>query len=297
TRGYIAAVNDWQAVLANYTSTDLINWTLQDPFYYNGERILECPDVFTMGNYEYLIYSNWDWAENNRRVLYRYRVSGSSDWTVPTNDNLNGDFFYAGKTVSDGTNRYLVGWIYSLENYRDGEKKVWAGSLSTHQLVQNQDGTLGIKAPEPLVAAFKNNKQLGSETLSGSQVKVYDRLSTSANKISMKINANSSNLFGIKLRACGNIRYSYDLLFDVSDSQIKLVRKEDGQSSVVASNRLPIPADKVFDITLITDGSAGTIYVNNQVAFSFRNYQMNQNAWGIFTDEGSATFSDIVFAN
>lgn len=297
TRGYIAAVNDWQAVLANYTSTDLINWTLEAPFYYNGERILECPDVFTMGNYEYLIYSNWDWADNNRKVLYRYRTTGSTDWIIPTNDNLNGDFFYGGKTISDGTNRYLIGWIYSLENYRDGERKVWAGSLTTHQLVQNENGTLAIKAPQPLVAAFKNNKSLGTETLS-SQTKIYDRLGESANKISMKINANTSNLFGIKLRACGNLRYSYDLLFDVKASQLKLVRKENGQiKSVVTSNDLPIPTDKVFDVTLITEGSAGTIYVNNKVALSFRNYQMNQNVWGIFTDEGTATFSDVVFSN
>lgn len=297
TRGYVAAANDWQAVIAHYTSTDLTNWQLQDPYYYNGERILECPDVFTMGNYEYLLYSNWDWANTNRRVLYRYRPSGSTTWLIPSNEMLDGDLFYGGKTVSDGTNRYLTSWIPTRETYKDNGNFSWGGSLAVHQLEQNTDGTLRVTAPQPIVAKLTNNQQLGSATLSEGETKVFDRLEKSTTKITTKIIAGTATQFGLRMGACGNLRETYDILFDLDNSLLKFNKNERGQNAgTLTSVKLPIPTSKEFAVTLIVEGSVATVYVNDQVALSLRSYRMNQNAWGVFAQNGTATFSDIILA-
>ena len=298
TRGYVAAANDWQAVIANYTSSDLVHWQLQDPYYYNGERILECPDVFTMGEYQYLIYSNWDWADRNRRVIYRYRKSGSSQWIIPQNDVLDGDLFYGGKTTFDGTNRYLTSWIPTREAYKDNGNFSWGGSLAVHQLAQNADGTLRVVAPHILTSKMTNNKQLGSVSLQENQTKVFDRLSSSTTKIATKITAETSTQFGLRMGACGTLRETYDIVFDMNSSQLQFNKNERGKvSSTITAIKLPIPNNKEFNVTLIVEGSVAVVYVNDQVALSLRSYRMNQNVWGVFTKNGTTTFSDITISN
>ncbi|GIZ15628.1 glycoside hydrolase family 32 protein [Capnocytophaga catalasegens] len=294
TRGYIPEVNDWQAVIAHYTSSDLIHWQLQSPFYYNSERVLECPDVFTMGQYQYLVYSNWDWANKNRKILYRYRKIGNSDWIIPSNDALDGDLFYGGKTISNGENRYLTGWIPTRNAYNDGSDLSWGGSLAVHQLSQNDDGTLRVGVANILASKLSNDKPVGTFSLSGLEVKVFERLEKTPQKITTRITADTATQFGIKVGACGNLRESYDLLFDLKGKTLSFNRNTREQSLVsIASVHLPILTDKVFDVTLIVEGSVATIYVNNQTALSVRCYRMNQNTWGIFTNDGAVTFSDV----
>lgn len=297
TRGYVAAVNDWQAVIAHYTSTDLINWQLQAPYYYNGERILECPDVFTMGNYEYLLYSNWDWANANRKVLYRYRQKGSSAWLVPNNEALDGDLFYGGKTISDGNKRYLTSWIPTRETYKDNGNFSWGGSLAVHQLEQHTDGTLRVTAPQTIVSKLSNEQNLGSLTLNQDETKVFDRLEKTTTKITTKITAGTATQFGLRMGACGNLRETYDIQFDLDNSLLKFNKNERGQDPVtITSIKLPASTNKEFSVTLLTEGSVATVYVNDQVALSVRSYRMNQNAWGVFAQNGTATFSDIILA-
>ena len=101
----------WKAVVAQFTSTDLKNWTKDPntPFFYTDPFafMVECPDVFTQGNYQYLIFSNIE--ESVRRVQYRYRRVGSTDWITPAQQDLDDRVFYAGKTATDGTHRYIWG--------------------------------------------------------------------------------------------------------------------------------------------------------------------------------------------
>lgn len=294
TRGYISAVNDWQAVIAQYTSTDLINWNLEEPFYYNGERFMECPQVFVMGEYQYLIYSNWDWANTNRRVLYRYRRVGASSWTIPNNDALDGALFYAGRSVFDGTNHYLMGWIPTREQYKDKGNFSWGGSLAVHQLSQNADGTLSLMAPKNITDRLSNVQNLGSVTLNASENKVFDRLEKTPTKITTNITAGTASQFGIRMGACGNLLETYDILFDLQQSKILFNKNEKGKSAVtITSAELPSPVDRNLAVTLIVEGSTATVYVNNKTALSLRSYRMNQNAWGVFSVDGTTSFSDI----
>lgn len=134
----------WRAVIAKYTSPDLLNWTLGEPFYDDTSTFMvECPDIFTMGNYQYLIYSDI----NDRKVHYKYRNRTSGDWIIPANSALDGVAFYAGKTVADTYDRYLVGWTPTRANNSDYFDFDWAGSLVAHKLIQHANGTLAVTFP------------------------------------------------------------------------------------------------------------------------------------------------------
>lgn len=286
----------WKGVVAQFESNDLFNWSpdAANPFFYIDDEafMVECPDVFIEGNYQYLIYS----GIGDRLVHYKYRKTGTSNWITPANSALDGVAFYAAKTAADTNSRYLFGWIPTKGGYKDDGVYDWGGSLAVHRLTQNSDGTLNVTIAESLNNKFSNVTAIGTTELNASerQVKVFDRLPKSACKITAKIKAGTSTSFGISFGACGNLREVYDLVFDLSNSQLRMDKNIRGQSpSTLASVKLPVPANKEFDVTVITEGSVAVIYVNNQIALSTRSYRMNQNPWGIFSNSGSATFSDV----
>ncbi|MDO5608376.1 MAG: glycoside hydrolase family 32 protein [Capnocytophaga sp.] len=304
TRGYVAAVNDWQAVIANYTSADLQKWEIQEPYYYNGERILECPDVFAIGNYEYLVYSNWDWANANRRVLYRYRQSGSAEWEVPDNDVLDGYAFYAGKTASDGNKRYLFGWTATRENHSDANNYNWAGNLVVHQLLQNTDGTLRVTVPETIVAGIGNSVSLKTSTLAnttvsdsntftmnasgGTAIATFDKLK-GIHRIEANINPGSATQFGFDFGLGGIRSKKISILLDISAKTITCNAVDNGTVTAVL-NTATLPTADSYDVTIVIENSVCVVYLNGTTAFSNRIYSMNQNAWGIRTLDGQATF-------
>ena len=138
-------------VVVKYTSTDLKNWEFIGPIFAPlAQFMCECPDLFCIGDTWYLTYS-WDC------VTY-YAMSDSMDGPfVAPRDNIldgkgladgNGFIFYAAKTAELDGNTYLCGWLGRAGMTSDSGFYQWAGSVMNHQLVQREDKTLGVKAPE-----------------------------------------------------------------------------------------------------------------------------------------------------
>ena len=98
-------------VLVYYTTTDLANpnWTFQGDFYAPGQfDMMECPDVFKWGNYWYLVFSD---TNVQNATHYRYALSAAGPWITPSNALIDGRYFYAAKTTTDGkTATYLAGY-------------------------------------------------------------------------------------------------------------------------------------------------------------------------------------------
>lgn len=295
----------WRAVIAQYTSTDLRNWQLIEPFYDDTNTfMLECPDVFTMGDYQYLIYSNID----DRKVHYQFRKGTTGAWTIPANSALDGIAFYAGKTASDGTDRYMTAWCPTRENHSDYTGFDWAGSLITHKLIQYADGTITMTYPHGLNDKLVNSQNLNmtssvntqiesnSFTLkaSGEQaVSVFDR-QEGTYKISSKVKASTSTSFGFEFGSCGNRREVYAVVFDLEQQQLRLERRVFGEAPLRIDHvKLNIPDNKEFDVTIMIENSICVVYVNHQTAFTNRIYKMNWNPWGIFSDNGEVTFSNL----
>lgn len=310
TRSEVGLVSNsnvpWRAVIAQYSSTNLRDWTLEKPFYEDTTTfITECPDVFTMGDYQYLIYSNID----DRMVHYKYRLLTANTWITPVNTALDGIAFYAGKTATDGVNRYITGWCPTKNKNSDAAIFDWAGSLVTHRVVQHPNGTLGIAIPNGVDKKFIINRALNAKigfgttkqgdayTLKGNGVEkafsVFDR-ETGAFKIKTHIKAISSTQFGFEFGACGTRNEVFAIVFDLAKNQLRLDKVIKNASSLnVTQLPLNVPANKEFDVTIISENSVCVIYINDEIAFTNRIYKMNQNPWAIFADNGEVTFSDL----
>lgn len=294
----------WRAVIAQYSSTDLRNWTLETPFYDDDKTfMIECPDVFTEGNYQYLIYSDID----DRMVHYKYRKTGTTEWSTPDRNSLDGIAFYAGKTASDGTNRYLFGWTPTRTANNDYSDFSWGGALVVHRLIQNADGTLKVTIADGIDSKLANaqalkvtsdkgaQNQADTYTLTASSEKafsVFDR-QDGAYKISTVIKAASSTMFGFEFGACGTRKEVFTLTFDLENNQLRQDKIEDGETETKTSVYLSVPANKEFNVSIVVENSVCVIYVNGEIAFSNRIYKMNQNPWAIFADNGSVTFTDL----
>ena len=81
----------------------------------------ECPDLFKMGDWWYLLFSEFT---DLVRTRYRMSRSLSGPWIIPERDDFDGHAFYAAKTASDGNKRFIFGWNPT----REGEKTMVTGN-------------------------------------------------------------------------------------------------------------------------------------------------------------------------
>lgn len=139
------------------TSPDLKEWTFKGDFWApNLFYTHEMPDLFEMNGLWYLLYS-----EYSDRHATRYRVGKTmyGPWVAPKDDLFDGRAYYAARTISDGNNRYLFGWIPTRANELDKNNWQWGGVLYVHQVIQRTDGSLGVKMPDRMLNEFKNTKE------------------------------------------------------------------------------------------------------------------------------------------
>ena len=150
-----ARANNLGGVVAKYTSPDLKKWEFEGPIYAPNEQyMLECPDLFKMGDKYYLTYS-WDCV-----TYYAMGDSINGPFEAPEDNVLDGTgfVFYAAKTAELNGTRYLCGWVGHAGLTDDSGIYQWAGNVVNHELVQHDDGTLGVKAPETFANRFTAEK-------------------------------------------------------------------------------------------------------------------------------------------
>ena len=244
---------------AEFKSADLKNWEHVGPFKMIWDRMLECPDIFKMGNYWYLVYSQSYRASWSRKVKYMVADSWSAlkdcfnngpkwpaDGPLWREGNLDTRAFYAGKTASDGTNRYIWGWTpyrsgadIHEKNINvgagDGNEPNWSGALVCHRVIQHADGTLSLGAVPAMAAKYSKAQEAkvmasngyDNGKLSGDDAYVlYSRLGT-CNHISFKVTtSNNWDKFGISFVRSTDPDYYYTLVVNPEEENARKVNFE-----------------------------------------------------------------------
>lgn len=170
-------------VVLKYTSKDLKSWELVGPIFAPmAQYMLECPVMFQIGDTWYLTYS-WE-------CTTYYAMSDSMDgpFVAPRDNTLDGKglsegsgfLFYAAKPAKLGDKMYICGWIGRAGLTSDSGVYEWAGSVMFHQLTQNPDKTLGVKAPDVLDDYFTTEKVPVSAALQGKVTIENNNISLSA---------------------------------------------------------------------------------------------------------------------
>jgi len=327
---------------AEFTSSDMKNWNHIGMFNMVWDRMCECPDIFKMGDWWYLVYSDSDKQNWSRKVKYMKGRSyeelkacfnaPADNWPDDKEGVLDSRGFYAGKTASNGTDRYIWGWcpFRSGSDIHDkniavgggsGNEPNWSGALVCHKIIQHADGTLtlgevpAIKSKytrEQTVTVMASNGYSGG-TLSGDDAYVlYNRLDTH-NHISLKVTtSNNWDRFGISLVRSTDHEYYYTMVVNPEGEDWRkvnfeqegyriIVNDDDEEEMVYGKGFIEgidgygfvRPADNVYNIDIYTDNSVMVMYINDNVCYTNRIYGIQKNCWSVNNYGGSITVSDV----
>jgi beta-fructofuranosidase len=293
------------------TSADLVKWDVEEPFYSPGLYFThECPDLFKMGDWWYLLFS-----EFTDKVRTRYRMSRSlkGPWTTPERDDFDGHAFYAAKSASDGKNRFLFGWNPTRDGAKDNGSWDWGGNLVVHELYQQKDGQLGVKIPRTVAGAFTKKSNPSFQSGTGKYTFTNGALHLNATE------TYAAAVGGVLPDLCrihASVKFEkgtkeFGLMFHTSDDLDKTyyIRVEPGNNRVVfdmwpreraevaqmveLERPLVLANDEPVNMQVIIEGNKGVAYINDVIAMNFRAYDLPAGNWGFFATNGSATFSNI----
>ena len=312
----VATGKDGRNVLAEFTSSDCRNWTHKGLFMNTlWDRFYECPNVFKMGEWWYLVYS--ELHKEIRRVQYfkSKTYEGLAACTKDDNpvwpDNHEGYLdsrgFYAGKTASDGSNRYIWGWCPTRRDNNntavnnDNGEPDWAGTLVAHRLIQHDDGSLTLGEIETVRNWFNDEVSVSTTATSiaaGGSIEL-PALSDKTH-LSFTVTASSAQTkFGVSIaKESWSGRY-YSLIVNPEANNMAKVNFE--QEGPDAMGFIPYidgyffsqPADRIYHIDIYIDRSVLVLYINGQVSYTNRIYGMSGKSWSIKCYDGSIQITAI----
>lgn len=307
--------------LALCKSKDLENWKIYEPFWKpNLYYVMECPDLFKMGDWWYLIFSE----NNETKTHYRMSKSISGPWRSATNDTFDANSLYAAKTIYDGNKRYLLGWIPRKTGKNDYNNWEWGGNLIVHEIIQKIDGTLSVKVPDsidsflskevkdrflPIMGNWEIKKDsLKPQTSDSFRFAVSEKKMPKCCKISAKIKFDKDvRDLGIMLRVSDDYEKAYyvrlepgrnRLVFDMFPRRTLYPRytvTSIADSSFIPGHERPIELNpgETYQIKIFVEDNICVTYFNNEVALTSRIYNFGSGKWGVFVNEGVATFTEI----
>lgn len=327
----VSTLKGTKGVLAEFTSADLKSWTHKGEFMsMMWDRFYECPDVFKMGDWWYLIYS--ERLASVRKVQYfkgrtldELKACTANDAGLWPDNNgnegvLDSCAFYAGKTASDGSNRYIWGWCPTRTGNNNTDvgaapnEPEWAGNLVAHRIIQHEDGTLSFGNVEGIDKKYTTESALKvmakSEAgvvenadkyeLTGNAYVLFNRLNV-RNKLSFTVKAGSkTDKFGFSfVRGTDSKKYYSIVVSPEKDGDYKKLNfEEQGEEGIGFVNGIdgyffPTPANNEYNVTIYTDNSVCVVYINDNVVYTNRIYGLQKNCWSINSYEGSVEVSNV----
>lgn len=276
------------------TSKDLVHWTVRDAFWTPSLYFThECPDLFKMGDWWYLVFS-----EFSERMQTRYRMSRSlkGPWLTPADDTFDGRAYYAAKTSSNGQRRYLFGWLSTRDQNKDYRNWNWGGNLVVHELWQAADGTLCVRVPRTVDAAF--GKPATGRTLKLSAPGTFRAEAFGKMTGRMKLDVNvgyeaGTQSCGVMLRASADLEKAYYIRIEPRHNRMVFdswPRPGDQPFMLGLERPLRLASGKPVNLKIFVDGTVCVVYADGAVAMSTRLYNLPEGDWGVFAQEGTATF-------
>ena len=310
----ISTLQGTKGVLVEFTSSDLKSWAHGGIFMsMMWDRFYECPDIFKMGDWWYLVYSEKMAAV--RRVQYfkghtldelkACTANNAGVWPDNKDGFLDSRAFYAGKTASDGTNRYIWGWCPTRagnDNTAVGaapNEPEWAGNLVAHRIIQHEDGTLSLGNVEGIDKSDNGVSENGSNyVLTGNAYVLFNRLNV-CNKLSFTVKTTSkTDKFGFSfVRGTDSEKY-YSIIVNPEDGgdNKKLNFEEEGGKGFINGidgYKFATPANNEYNVTVYTDNSVCVVYINDNVVYTNRIYGLQKNCWSINSYEGTVEVSNV----
>lgn len=310
-------------------SDDLTHWRCEAPLYAPDlhQSAYECPDMFRIGDWWYLVFSNYT---DGFATYYRMARSPRGPWLRPPLDTFDSRAFYAAKTGSDGTDRYIFGWNPTRgENSWDFDPAPeycadyrtwnWGGSMVVHRLVQHTDGTLGVAPagdlpgvlgradeatavePVPVQGDWRHDGNEWTGSGDGFAAALGCAMPATGYLAATLEYEGEPARFGLMLHADERLSDGYYLSFDPWHRRIEWrsglrMHERGGQLfpyAVEMERPFAMEAGRRYRVELFVDGSMAVMYVDRDLAFGMRLYDRRPGRIGWFVEHGTVRVSDV----
>ena len=279
-------------------SFDLKKWEFDKPIYTpHAFQTHECPDLFNIGDRWYLIFS-----EYSDRNVTCYRVSDSPNgpWRKPKNDTFDGRAYYAAKTAFDGNKRYLFGWVPTRMDGKDNGIWMWGGNLVVHEVYNNNDGDLVVKTPQTILDYFKEEVYNNHFTMFEPYGSLVEQITNNA-PITFKLSFTAKpdddcDRFGILFKQNAESDKAYEYRFDLANEMLSINRFPCFPQNELLTYQLQRKIKKAnqYHVTLIGDNDVFVLYVNDEIALSFRTCEHFGDGLAVYVGDGSVKFENII---
>ena len=293
-------------------SDDMMNWQLQEePFYApNSFFTHECPDLFKMGDWWYLIFSD---MSDKLVTTYRMAKSPSGPWITPKVNNFDGHAFYAAKSASDGEHRYLFGWNCIKNHEKDHDFWQWGGTIIAHEIVQGEDGTLYVKCPQEIRNAYSVpvtldegygisavEKVTNGWLIGDNARRSLQLLAQMPENCRIELDFTTSDDigdFGILLRSDARNDKYYSVKFEQKFNRLAFDMQPRRDNCVHTQTDVerycPLVAGEKNHMTVIVEGSVAEVYVNDRIAMSVRMFDHKEGWFGLYAQNTAVRFENV----
>ena len=260
----VTASKSGRGVLARFTSDDLNDWTVQEPFLIGRDgHSPECPEHFFWNGWWYLIYSH------EGQLEYRISRGQSGPWESATRETIEPSTLKVPRTAEfTGGRRIAVGFLPWREGGRDSGDFVYAGNVVFREVLQDADGTLSTRfVPEMVLAGGAFTCRI--------------------------IPQGGPGEFGLLLRADPAEKSGYRLCFLPAEGRVTL------QSWPALPGISPIVLTEVegldtpLELRICLQDSIIDICINGRRTLIERGFDHHGTTVGFFATEGSARLEDL----
>jgi len=282
---------------AIYSSDDLKTWRDDGDFFAPGlYHTHECPDFFKMGEWWYLIYSEYSDKSITRYVM---KKDLNSPWIIPADDAFDGRPYYAAKSFSDGEKRYLFGWVSTKHDQNDDMGWQWGGNLAVHEIFQRADGTLGCRMPDSIKNAWTSTKTIDAPIVLSNTGGKDEKLAFSDIGNTYRVDATirfeaQLNHFGIQSGHDFKEKNGYKYEFTPYERIVKFNSITSSIYTKDVTRPIDLSSKKSVDISLVVDNDICILYIDNDIALTSRMYNIRGNDISFFVTGGQITVENIV---
>lgn len=280
--------------LAHLTSANLWDWERQEPFLIPDHLgVPECADTFEWNGWYYLIFGNW--------VLTRYRRSRTpfGPWEAPPSDVFEGPQGAVMKTAPFGQDRRIgVAHLMSGdESYSDGGR-LWGGNAAFRELVQNPDGTLGMKFPAEMTPRGQRLDVPSSPTLEATQglgVKSLGSLPGDLRVTARVTPLQPTIAYGVTVRAASDYSRGYEVRLSPAQKTLEIRRPLAGPFPAPAPNAIYAVdgLDGPVTLEIICQGDVLDVCLNDNRVLAARIPPEGPDELMLFCQNGAVRFDEV----
>lgn len=275
-----------------FTSKDLKNWKFEGDFWAPGLFTMhEMVDLFQIGDWWYHVVTEYS---DRSKMVYRMSKSINGPWIAPADDAFDGRAYYAGRTFCLNGQRILFGWVPTKENSDDHANFEWAGTFVAHEIYQREDGTLGVKIPDTVWAAFNEREKIADFTIESPYTREEKIVARECgNLFSFEADVKFSGAprsFGVRILESEEKAQAYQFLFHVKENRYIFEKNPNwpwfGCMNIGLERPIGLNAGETYHIQIIFDDDIATLYVNG-VALNTRAYEKPGDSLSLFVTDGT----------